>query len=459
MRSLPLRARLVLSYSLTMLVVFLAAGGFIFLRVESALDRSLQTTLDQAVRVMRPLYDGGRIRDIGDADATGTSWQLMTPDLIVRQYGGRAGPIAMVTTLRAGYYDVHGMPRRNTLPFRVRVVPLGGEYLAVAIGTSRRDVALRELLLQLSIAGLVAMVLAALIGERLAYFALRPVENYRRQVAAIARGATGVRLDVPPHRNDEVTRLGHTLNQMLVALERAFEHERRFVNEASHELRTPLTLLKSRIQLTRRRTRTIEEHEHVLAELDLDVASLVELAQQLLELGTSYPDGVADLGAAAVALADRHRQADSGTASEEPPQVEAEVHGENWVPMAAVALDRVLTNLVANALAHGRPPVRMVVDGRKGWSRLRVTDAGAGMPPQLLSTATERFARSPEARSRRGAGLGLSLVERLVVDAGGELRLCYAGHHTRHGSPAPVPCEHTDAMTVTVLLPASVRPA
>lgn len=456
MRSLPLRARLLLSYSLTMFVVFLAAGGFIYLRVEAALDRSLQATLDQAVAVIRPLYDGDRVRDAGDANATGTSWQVLTPGLIVRQYGGRAGPLSMVTTLRPGYANIHGMPRRNHQPFRVRVVRMGDDYLAVAVGTARRDVALRELLLQLGIAGLAAMALAALVGERLAYFALRPVENYRRQVAAIARGATGVRLDVPPQRDDEVTRLGHTLNHMLAALERAFEHERRFVNEASHELRTPLTLLKSRIQLTRRRARTVEEHERVLAELDLDVASLVELAQQLLELGTSYPDGVADLGAAAVAVADRHRQS---VGPDGPPEVEAEVRGERWVPMAAVTLDRVLTNLVTNALTHGAPPVRIVVDGRRGWARVRVSDAGAGMSPELLSTATERFTRSPEARSRRGAGLGLSLVERLVVDAGGELRICYAGHHTRHGTPAPVRCEHTEAMTVTVLLPASAAPA
>lgn len=453
MRSLPLRARLLLSYSLTMLIVFVAAGAFVYVRVESALDRSLQGTLNHAVSVIRPLYRGGRIHDVNDATATGTAWQLLTPGLIVTQYGGRAGPLAMVTTPRAGMYDVRGMPPRHDQSYRVRVVRLGGDYLAVAVSTSRRNVALRELLLQLAIAGLVAMGLAALVGERLAYFALRPVESYRRQVAAIARGATGVRLDVPPHRNDEVTRLGVTLNQMLAALERAFEHERRFVSEASHELRTPLTLLKSRIQLTRRRTRTVAEHEHVLAELDLDVASLVELAQQLLELGTSYPDGVADLGAAAVAVADRHRQAHQGPDAQ--PEVMAEVRGEHLVPLAAVILDRIVTNLVDNALTHGRPPVTMIVDRRKGWSRLCVSDPGDGMPPDLLGSATERFARSPEARSRRGAGLGLSLVERLVTDAGGELRLCFRGHHERRGVPVPVACDHTDAMTVTVLLPAA----
>ena len=55
-----------------------------------------------------------------------------------------------------------------------------------------------------------------------------------------------------------------------------------------------------------------------------------------------------------------------------------------------------------------------------------------------------------------GAGLGLALVEALVVQVGGELRLCHHGTHTTHGRPVPVPCEHGDEMSVSVIVP--VRP-
>ena len=159
-------------------------------------------------------------------------------------------------------------------PYRVQVTALDeppGHYLVVGVRRDHRDEALRELLLQLTLAGLGALAVAAVVGDVLARAALRPVERYRRRAAEIADGADGLRLDVPEGRDDEVTRLGHTLNDMLAALERSLERERRFVNEASHELRTPLTLLKSRIQLAQRRSRTVEEHEAVLDELAVDV--------------------------------------------------------------------------------------------------------------------------------------------------------------------------------------------
>ena len=57
-----------------------------------------------------------------------------------------------------------------------------------------------------------------------------------------------MRLPVPP-ADDEIGRLGHTLNEMLARLETAFERERTFVSDASHELRTPLAVLKTELEL------------------------------------------------------------------------------------------------------------------------------------------------------------------------------------------------------------------
>ena len=121
--------------------------------------------------------------------------------------------------------------------------------------------------------------------------------------------------------------------------------------------------------------------------------------------------------------------------------------------MAEQRLDRLLDNLLDNAIKHGRPPVGVSVETVDAVVRLRVADAGPGMSPELLASATQRFARSDEARSRPGAGLGLALVEALVVSAGGQLRLCHGSCHQRYGAAVDLPCDHDDRMVATVLLP------
>ena len=249
---------------------------------------------------------------------------------------------------------------------------------------------------------------------------------------------------------------------MLAALEQSLEHERRFVDDASHELRTPLTLLTSRIQLARRRPRTVEEHEAVLDELAVDVDPLVDLAEQLLALGAPgpAPAGAADVSDVRVVVRDlvaRRRLARPDLAPEvalgpAPTAVRAAIDGN--------ALERILTNLLDNAARHGAPPVGLRVrtvasdSGGAGWAVVEVSDAGPGMPPDLLGRATERFTRSAEARSRPGAGLGLSIVEQLLRRAHGELRLCCHDVHSSHGRATPeVRCDHSTSMTATVILP------
>lgn len=114
---------------------------------------------------------------------------------------------------------------------------------------------------------------------------------------------------------------------------------------------------------------------------------------------------------------------------------------------------QLLNNLLDNSALHGRPPVTVSVDTVAGAGRLMVADRGEGMDPDMLATATHRFSRSAASRSRPGFGLGLSLVRGIVSRAGGELRLCYAETHQRFGHSYATPCQHTQAMTVTVLLP------
>jgi len=464
-----------------MLVLLTAAATFVYWRVQFALDRSLNRDLDGAAAVLAPMITAtGQLPVDSAALARIDGFQVLATSGRVLDQDGKLGSTvaltpaqlreAAISPIRRDTGDLLPVTRRPfrlyATPVRVRASPgatLRKLVLVIAIRRNQHDEALRELLLQLTAAGLATLVLTSLVGDLLARAALRPVEMYRRRAADIADGATDLRLEVPPGRNDEITRLGHTLNSMLGALSAALERERRFINDASHELRTPLTLVTTRVQLMQSRPRTVEQHEAALVEITHDLARMTRMADELLELGTKLDYQDADephdlTNEAWDAVQARTDLATPGTVYSPPQALSVESTGPVLVHLDSVTLRRVLENLLDNAALHGAAPVKVLVDQVDGWARLQVSDSGEGMSQELLSTATERFARSAEARTRPGSGLGLSLVVTIVADAGGQLRLCYDGHHEEVGVEAPAACTHDSAMTVTVLLPAAGRP-
>jgi signal transduction histidine kinase len=91
-------------------------------------------------------------------------------------------------------------------------------------------------------------------------------------------------------------------------------------------------------------------------------------------------------------------------------------------------LDRLVVNLVDNAVRYAKSAVTISVRRDGGWAELSVTDDGPGIPPADLERAFDRFARLDDARSREGdeaggAGLGLAIVRATAQACGGTAHL------------------------------------
>lgn len=483
-RRAPLRVRLVAGFAVAMLVVLTAAGAFVYWRVQFALDRSLSNDLSAQSSALRSALDRAGPAQAVEELAAGSALaqvvdehgavQAATPD------AGRAPLLSQdrlaVARTRTVTLDTGSLllDRRR----RLRIVGFsagpGSRWVAVvAVRLAGRDEALRELLAQLAVANLAALAVASVVGYRLARAALDPVEQYRTRAEQIAAGTSGVRLDVPDDRRDEVTRLGDTLNRMLDAQERLTAQQRQFLADASHELRTPLTVLTSQVELALRRPRTASEYESVLRALADDTARLVTLAEQLLDLERaelSTPTAPAVLSAPDVAAAVRRavlrgRAGLDGTGR-------SVTSSTSSAPVRATdsQLDQVLGNLVDNAVVHGDGDVGVVLDvapvpgagAAAAVVRASVTDGGAGIPAEFLPYAVDRFRRADGARSRAGSGLGLAVVHTTVDHLGGELRICTrSAHHAfapRRFEDVDCPT-HGPGTTVTVLLPAATAEA
>ena len=241
---LPLKLKLTLAFAGVMALVLIATGLFVYLRLESELDAAIDealrsradevAALDQAVGLgasaaaaRQALRAGGQLRpDPGRARDGG---RHLVPDAVRRPIiTGAEVARARLGTLVVSHDSVPGVEDGEA---RLLATPVQARdrELIVVVGTTLadRNEALGNLRTLLLIGGPIALLLASLAGYGVTALALRPVERMRRQAAEISTAEPGVRLPVPP-TDDEIGRLGQTLNAMLARLEEAFQRERTF---------------------------------------------------------------------------------------------------------------------------------------------------------------------------------------------------------------------------------------
>jgi signal transduction histidine kinase len=298
---------------------------------------------------------------------------------------------------------------------RLLAAPVGvrGRRLVIVVGASLEDrnqalASLRNLLL---IGGPIVLLLASLAGYALAAAALRPVERMRARAAAISAEEPGQRLPVAPAQ-DEVGRLGRTLNEMLARLEAALARERTFVADAGHELRSPLAILRTELELAVGRGRSAEELEAALVSAAEETDRLAQLAEDLLVIARSdqgrLPVRLTDVDAGDLlgGVRERFRR----RAVEQGRVIEVAAPDGLHFQADPLRVEQALGNMVDNALRYGVGPVGLAAGERDGSVTLHVTDEGVGFAPDYIASAFERFTRADVARGRGGSGLGLAIV-------------------------------------------------
>jgi signal transduction histidine kinase len=301
-----------------------------------------------------------------------------------------------------------------------RPVTAQGQRLVVVVGASLepRVQALDDLRRQLLVGGPAALLLASLLGYLLAAAALRPVERMGATAATISGASPGRRLPVGI-ADDEITRLGNRLNDMLDRLEGALERERVLVSNASHELRTPLALMKTEIELAlsgpdsdlAAALRSAGEETDRLAQLTDDLLLLARADIGELPLRRTEVRVRELLNTIATRFA---RRADD---AERP--IDVDVPADIVLLGDRRLLEQALSNLVENALRHGAGTVRLAATDGDGSLTLTVTDEGEGFPSGFAARAFARFSRPDRSRGTPGAGLGLAIVASIATAHGG----------------------------------------
>jgi heavy metal sensor kinase len=277
----------------------------------------------------------------------------------------------------------------------------------------------------LVVGGLAALVAAGVGGWWLARRALHPVGQMAEAADRIGIDRIHERLS-EPKREDELGRLGRTLNRMLDRIERGVYEKRRLVADASHELRTPLAVMRSELDVTLLDEGLDPEARTVLESAREEIDRMTRIVENLLTLAR-VDEGGLKLLPAPVSLRDVAANA------LEPLQPSAAARGieiklaegEAVARADADLVRQVVTNLLDNALKYseqgGEVEVRVWShDGRAG---LTVKDSGPGIPEEALSRVFNRFYRVDASRNRSsgGSGLGLSISMEIIRAHGGRI--------------------------------------
>lgn len=375
-------------------------------------------------------------------------------DLLTSVRGQRAAGTLADSAVVIRQLTLETGPARAAL---LRVAPEAGDEgePALLIAALRPEQEDEQLLRQVRTAIFLAIPLALLLsivaGFLLARRSLAPLEAIVTQTATITAANLDDRLAVVnPH--DELGRLARIINELLGRVGDAFRTQRQFVADASHELRTPIAIIRGEADVTLRRSdRPAQEYREALGVIHGEAIRLSRIVDDLFLLtrvdAATHPsrgeglrrdavnvhDLVLDALRSVRTLADTRGVTLLTAADPAWPDADAALR----VPGDAQLLQRLLLNLLDNALKHAPPGSTITVSHRQrgGHVQLFVADEGPGIPAAQRDRVFERFVRGVHAPpppvgdddagagAGAGAGLGLAIAQAIAQAHGGTIAL------------------------------------
>ncbi len=328
------------------------------------------------------------------------------------------------------------MEGRNGEIFRVATAtvpvgspPTGADTIQIAIDVSQQEKFLQRYRLWFFSILVGTFGALPLIGYRIARRGIRPVED----MAATARRISSTNLReriLPDGYPFELASLAGTFNQMLDRLEDSFERISRFSADIAHDLRTPVNNIRGESEVGLARARTITEYREVLESCLEESVRLSDLIGDLLFLARAESP-LAHLrreSVNVVELLDGMCEYYEASAAEAGVSLTTSANRAPVIaPLDRTLVQRAVSNLVSNAVAHTLPggTVVLAANAEDSAVQIEVSDSGVGIPSEALPKVFDRFFRLDSARSQAsgGTGLGLAIVQSIMLLHGGKVEI------------------------------------
>ena len=453
MKTLSLRARLTLQWTLSFGLLLLAANAVIFAGARAFLLRDFDAQLRAlAGTEFASATDGNQgvhlhdfPADAFDREVGGKFVQILSADGRVLKQSATLGDQSSLVPVFARQEALRGgspLFAVTTAGRQGRMTALSttwdGETFVIAVGlfTELLDRTLSRLVALLASVWITGIVLTGLLGSMLAARALAPVHRIMQRAAMIATGQFATRLDQPAV-DDEIGRMTRLLNQMLDRLHAAIQANQRFAADASHELRAPLTAMLGEIDVTLKRDRQPQEYRDTLATIREHIEEMSGLTESLMVLVRAQEGHRGSLVEISVtkALKEAAHRIAATTATRA-----ITIRIDALPDLVAYAderlLARVFDNVLRNAVQHNIDPGLITITGEAGprpadsdWAagfvNVSIRDTGAGIADGDRERVFERFYRTDRSRLRRtgGAGLGLAICREVMTLLNGSIRI------------------------------------
>jgi two-component system sensor histidine kinase MtrB len=300
-------------------------------------------------------------------------------------------------------------------------IPLAGVYeLYLVYDLNHEQQTLDLVQGTLVIGGLILLVIIGLVSLWVTSRIVQPVRLAARVSEKIAEGALDER--IPEKGEDVIAQLARSFNAMadnlqnqLKQYEQISKMQQRFVSDVSHELRTPLTTIKLAGELIYdNRDDFVAPLKKSAEAMNSQIQRFETLLEDLLEI-SRYDAGAVAGDFELVNLVDVVKAAITGLeplAANKGCEVILETPSDNIeAEIDSRRIERLLRNLIANALEHGEgKPVIISVGAGANAVAVSVTDQGVGMTRAQLDRVFDRFWRADPARKRTSGGTGLGLA-------------------------------------------------
>lgn len=281
----------------------------------------------------------------------------------------------------------------------------------------------------MTVIGAMAMVASALIGKLVAQNFVGRLKTLTKTMMDIKNKGIQKRIDVPASR-DEMSELMMMFNQMMDEIERSFDQQKQFVEDASHELRTPIAILEGHLSLLRR----WGKHNPDILEESLqaaiqEVGRLKKLVLELLDLSRAetitVPNNIVpiDPQQAVEQVVKNFRVLH--------PDFQFTIDNSSTqtarIRMTKYHFEQLLLILLDNAVKYSQQAkqVTILIKEEERFVRIAVKDYGIGIPKEELEKVFLRFYRVDKARSREkgGVGLGLAIAKEIIDKYDGQITI------------------------------------